>query len=85
MTDRLTAALAVTAMVCALAGKGAHVFATTQKVTQAVPLPTIRTDHWLTDPLTLILSFYSMVEAVAVARGLNPDTPRHLKKVTETV
>ena len=69
----------------ALADKGAAVFATTPKVRSAQVLPHIRTDHWLTDPISLIASFYRLVETVAVSRGINPDTPRHLKKVTETV
>lgn len=69
----------------ALAEKGAAAFATTDKVTRAVALPVVRTDHWITDPITAITSFYSMVEAVAGARGIDPDAPRHLKKVTETV
>ncbi|SLN21527.1 SIS domain-containing protein [Ruegeria meonggei] len=69
----------------ALAGKGATVFAATDKVTRAQVLPVARTGHWLTDPVATITSFYSMVEAVAGARGIDPDAPRHLKKVTETV
>lgn len=69
----------------ALAEKGALVFATTDKVTKAQRLPDVATDHWLTDPITSIVSFYGMVEHVATKRGINPDTPRHLKKVTETV
>jgi len=68
-----------------LADKGALVFATTDKVRRAVPLPAVRTGHPLTDPLALIVSFYGMVEALAVARGINPDAPRHLNKVTQTV
>ena len=36
------------------------------------------------DPITAIQSFYLLVEAVSRARGLNPDTPRHLSKVTST-
>jgi glucosamine--fructose-6-phosphate aminotransferase (isomerizing) len=32
-----------------------------------------------------MVSFYTMVERVAADRGINPDTPRHLRKVTETV
>lgn len=36
------------------------------------------------DPITAIQSFYLLVEAVARARGYNPDTPRHLSKVTST-
>ncbi|MDA5094516.1 SIS domain-containing protein [Aliiroseovarius sp. KMU-50] len=69
----------------AMAAKGAHVFATTTKVREADPLPHVRTDHWITDPIAAIVSFYGMVETVAAARGINPDAPRHLKKVTETV
>lgn len=69
----------------ALVGKGALVFATTPRVRRAVALPHVRTNHWLTDPIANIVSLYGMVEAVAVRRGINPDVPRHLKKVTETV
>uniref|UniRef100_UPI0030EE8AE7 SIS domain-containing protein n=1 Tax=Yoonia sp. GPGPB17 TaxID=3026147 RepID=UPI0030EE8AE7 len=68
-----------------IAAKGATVFATSDKLSQARTLDTIRTGHPLTDPISLIASFYSMVERVAEARGINPDAPRHLKKVTETV
>ncbi len=69
----------------ALVAKGANVFATTEKVKNAVTLPHVRTDHWITDPIAAIVSFYGMVEQVAAARGINPDAPRHLNKVTETV
>jgi len=68
----------------ALAGKGAAVFATTPRVAVAEALPVVRTGHPLCDPLALIVSFYAMIEGLAVARGLDPDVPRHLKKVTET-
>jgi glucosamine--fructose-6-phosphate aminotransferase (isomerizing) len=36
------------------------------------------------DPVCAIQSFYPMVEAVARARGNDPDSPRHLRKVTRT-
>lgn len=68
-----------------LAGKGAEVFATSTRVRAARALPAVRTAHPLTDPLALIVSFYAMVEAVARARGIDPDRPRHLNKVTETL
>ena len=68
-----------------IAAKGAQVFATTGQVATAAQLDHIRTGHALTDPLSLIVSFYSMVEAFATSRGIDPDAPRHLKKVTETV
>lgn len=65
--------------------KGANVFVTSDKVRNATQLEHVRTGHWLTDPISLIVSFYGLVEKVAAARGINPDMPRHLKKVTETV
>jgi glucosamine--fructose-6-phosphate aminotransferase (isomerizing) len=69
----------------ALSGKGAAAFITSDKATKAVPLPFAATGHPLTDPLSLIVSFYTFIEAFARHRGLNPDEPRHLRKVTETV
>ncbi|AXI45460.1 aminotransferase [Sulfitobacter sp. SK012] len=68
-----------------LAEKGATVFVTSDKAQQASSLQVTRTGHALTDPITLIASFYAMVERIAASRGINPDAPRHLKKVTETV
>lgn len=68
-----------------IAAKGASVFVTSDKAARATLLPVVRSAHPLTDPIALIVSFYAMVERVAVARGINPDTPRHLRKVTETV
>lgn len=35
-------------------------------------------------PLLLLQAFYPMAEALARARGLDPDRPRHLAKVTRT-
>lgn len=67
-----------------IAAKGARVFVTSDRVGAATRLDHVRTRHWLTDPVPLIVSFYAMVERVAVRRGINPDTPRHLQKVTET-
>jgi glutamine---fructose-6-phosphate transaminase (isomerizing) len=68
-----------------LARQGAMVFASSGLAQVAQVLPVIRTGHALTDPIALIVSFYAMVEQLAVARGINPDTPRHLQKVTRTV
>jgi glutamine---fructose-6-phosphate transaminase (isomerizing) len=41
-------------------------------------------DHPLLDPILAIQSFYVMAAALAQARGLDPDHPRHLSKVTKT-
>ena len=35
--------------------------------------------------MLMLQSFYRMANALAVARGLDPDRPPHLRKVTETV
>jgi glutamine---fructose-6-phosphate transaminase (isomerizing) len=37
------------------------------------------------DPIAAIQSFYLMVEALARARGRDPDNPKHLSKVTSTI
>jgi len=68
-----------------LAGKGASVFATSDLPAKAAKLPFSATGHPLTDPLPLVVSFYGFVEAFARAKGLNPDQPPNLRKVTETV
>ena len=36
-------------------------------------------------PLCQVQSFYLAVHRLAAARGLDPDAPAHLRKVTETV
>lgn len=68
-----------------LAGQGALAFLTSDRPGAARQLPFASTGHPLTDPLALIVSFYGFVEALALHRGLNPDAPPMLKKVTETV
>jgi glutamine---fructose-6-phosphate transaminase (isomerizing) len=59
---------------------GAHVL-----VTEQGGLPFQRTGHALLDPISIIQTAYRCVEATAQARGRDPDRPRLLKKVTETV
>jgi glucosamine--fructose-6-phosphate aminotransferase (isomerizing) len=68
-----------------LVGKGASVFVTAALARQARPLAFAATGNPLTDPLTLIVSFYAFVEAFARHRGLDPDQPPNLRKVTETL
>ncbi len=52
-------------------------------VTGATVLPTIEA-HPVIQPLLLAQSFYRLANALAVARGCDPDRPPHLRKVTET-
>jgi glucosamine--fructose-6-phosphate aminotransferase (isomerizing) len=41
--------------------------------------------HPRLDPIVAVAAFYVLAEAVARARGLDPDHPRNLQKVTRTV
>jgi len=50
----------------------------------AIHLPSLATAPAL-EPILLIQSFYRLANALSLARGLNPDTPPHLNKVTRTV
>ena len=68
-----------------LAIQGANVFATSNEVSNSHRLAFVGTGHPLTDPLLLIVSFYSFIEKLALARGHNPDQPPNLKKVTRTL
>jgi glucosamine--fructose-6-phosphate aminotransferase (isomerizing) len=47
-------------------------------------LPLVTSDAEDLDPIVAIQSFYPMVEALARARGRDPDAPPHLAKVTVT-
>lgn len=68
-----------------IAAKGAQVFITSDKASTAQHLPFVATGHPMTDPLTLIVSFYATIERFAREAGIDPDQPRHLRKVTQTV
>lgn len=68
-----------------LAAQGADVFVTGATAKGCTALPTVAGLHPLLAPLVLSVSFYRFVEDLARRRGLDPDTPPHLRKVTETV
>ena len=44
-----------------------------------------KSDHPLLEPISMIQTAYGFIEATAQTLGRNPDHPRFLKKVTETV
>jgi glucosamine--fructose-6-phosphate aminotransferase (isomerizing) len=48
-----------------------------------LPLP--KALHPLVDPLLVVQTFYLHVAQLALARGLNPDQPNNLQKVTQTL
>lgn len=68
-----------------LSRQGADVFITSDSNNGAVCLPTQTGSHPITSPLLLITSFYAFVEQLSRDRGLNPDVPPKLRKVTKTV
>ena len=68
-----------------LARQGATANATTDRDQDANKLPFAASGHPITDALSLIVSFYGFVEMLSRYRGLDPDHPPHLKKITETV
>lgn len=41
--------------------------------------------HWLVDPLLNVQPLYRLAESLSVLRGLDPDNPPHLNKVTMTL
>jgi glucosamine--fructose-6-phosphate aminotransferase (isomerizing) len=74
----------IAGLVGELAGLGAEVLSVGLSVPQVTELPSIEADPAI-QPLLQIQSFYSMVNRLAIERGSDPDRPRHLSKVTETL
>ena len=48
-------------------------------------LPWIGDDHPICDPIAMLLPAYIAIERATRQRGLDPDKPRHLSKVTHTL
>jgi glucosamine--fructose-6-phosphate aminotransferase (isomerizing) len=67
----------------ALLERGARVFLAGAGAAGATRLPTVRCMPLL-EPILQIQSFYRAADALAVRRGLDPDRPPHLAKITET-
>ncbi len=64
--------------------RGAKVLLAAPMGTPGANLPMVETASIDLDPISLIQSFYPMVEQLARQRGHNPDEPRFLAKVTKT-
>ncbi len=64
---------------------GATVLGTDTSVPGVVPLPVLPDLPPEVAPLAAVQSFYMAVHSLAASRGLDPDAPSNLKKVTETV
>jgi len=72
------------ALAAEMRGRGAHVLLAAPANVPSRDLTLASAPHEDLDPITAIQSFYLLVEAVARARGQDPDRPRHLSKVTST-
>ncbi|MFT3977575.1 MAG: SIS domain-containing protein [Sphingomonas bacterium] len=70
------------------AARGATVIATgaAEDIAAAtIPLPSPPAPHPALGAIAAIQSFYGLANAIAIARGRNPDNPPHLAKVTRTL
>jgi len=67
-----------------LARKGADVLLAGAQLPHTTELPS-GSAHPVIEPLLFAQSFYRMANALALARGHDPDAPPHLRKVTETL
>jgi glucosamine--fructose-6-phosphate aminotransferase (isomerizing) len=66
------------------AARGARVLLAGARARGAVSLPGVIA-HPVIQPILCIQSFYALANNLSIARGLDPDRPPHLNKVTETV
>jgi glucosamine--fructose-6-phosphate aminotransferase (isomerizing) len=64
--------------------RGAHVLSAGVPGAGGTVLPVPASDA-VTAPILRIASFYRLANALALTRGLDPDRPPHLTKVTETI
>jgi glutamine---fructose-6-phosphate transaminase (isomerizing) len=74
----------VEALATELAARGAQVMLAGATSPQSLMLATEGAPPAI-QPMLIIQSFYRMANALALARGFDPDRPPHLRKVTETV
>jgi len=65
--------------------RGAEVWTAAPGASGRDALPIVPTGQPMFAPILAIQSFYRAVNALAIARGRDPDRPPHLAKVTETV
>jgi glucosamine--fructose-6-phosphate aminotransferase (isomerizing) len=66
------------------AGRGAPTLLAGGEAEGVTSLPTVAANPAI-EPLLATQSFYRLANALAIARGLDPDSPAHLRKVTRTM
>lgn len=71
------------AMAEGLVQRGARMLFAGGKAEGTITLPTV-TAHPAIEPILMTQSFYRATANLSIARGLNPDSPPHLAKVTRT-
>ena len=74
----------VVSLAADLVARGAVVLTAGANLEGAINLPTVPDLHPAIAPAACMMSVYRMIAALSVTRGLDPDAPPHLKKVTET-
>ncbi len=78
------AALGVDAILRDFIERGADVAVAGGHNQGCITLPLQKELHPVLAPIAMIQSFYRLVNAISVMRGYNPDTPKHLNKITQT-
>ena len=73
------------ALLATLAARATPVFAAGGTIAGATSLPILPPQDPDADLLVMLVSAYRAIEAAARARGLDPDHPRALQKVTQTI
>lgn len=76
--------LGMTDLVADFRARHARVLIASESIVGIDSLPVVAGAHPAIAPLLAIQSFYRMANALAIARGYNPDQPAYLCKVTET-
>lgn len=74
----------IEALATELVERGIAVLLAGAAVKGATVLPSIEA-YAAIEPLLLVQSFYRLANALAIARGRDPDNPPHLRKATETL
>jgi glutamine---fructose-6-phosphate transaminase (isomerizing) len=78
------AALGLEALIEKFAARGAQIAVVGAALPGTVHLPLAHRLHPALAPIVMVQSFYTLVNAISVKRGYDPDHPPLLNKVTET-
>jgi glucosamine--fructose-6-phosphate aminotransferase (isomerizing) len=78
------AAIGIDELIADFAARGSPVFAAGATQGRATALPVLEA-HPAIEPMLQIQSFYRVANRLSLARGLDPDSPPYLSKVTETL